>query len=293
VALSAFLLSVLLLAVVTTAQGQQPEESSPEFELKIMTFNVLVNFSNPPGIDPWNERRSVCVDLIRESKATLVGLQEPSPLQAKFFAEQFPGMEMVHHPKYTDAALMYDKETFKELDRGHWWLSPTPEKPSTGFGNVLPRIVVWVKLQHRASQRELYFFDTHFDNSRPSQSKMAALCEEQMKPFEETGLPMVFVGDFNTNQDRGDYARLTRGDWKDSYLASPLASESGKDDRVTTRIDGQTRIDHIFYRGAGVRAIEWNRVEPPTQGKPYSDHYAVRAVLTVDKLPADKADARP
>jgi len=75
----------------------------------------------------------------------LVGLQEPFPNQVKFILEAVPGYSKFHYPKFTDVTILYKTATFKQLEQGHWWLSPTPEKPSSRFGNVLPRIVVWIE----------------------------------------------------------------------------------------------------------------------------------------------------
>lgn len=258
-------------------------ETQP-LELTVVSFNVLVDFGSHPEVPSWKKRRELCVLMLRDTEADLIGLQETSPGQLRYLLEQLPDYAAHYYqkregdPGYPDATLLYDKRKFEALETGHWWLSPTPEKVSTGFGNALPRIVVWAKLKHKPTDRELYFVDTHFDNSRPSQTKMAALCEDQLAPFRETNLPIVFVGDFNTDQSRGDYAKLTSGGWKDSYLSSEKASEDGRDDNVPTFRNG-TRIDHIFYYGPGGSAVGWERLDTSDPDFPLSDHYPIRAQL--------------
>ncbi|MCB9782894.1 MAG: endonuclease/exonuclease/phosphatase family protein [Candidatus Omnitrophica bacterium] len=155
---------------------------------------------------------------------------------------------------------MIRKEVFEILDQGHWWLSPTPDKASIGFGNIFPRITVWARLKHTPSGREIVAVNTHFDNTAPSQERMAKLCHEKLQIFVDEDLPILFFGDFNTDQGRGDYPLLTSGGWKDSYLASPEASETGRDDNVPTT-GGHSRIDHIFYYGKSYRQSNgsvWN-----------------------------------
>lgn len=249
-------------------------------ELKVISFNVLVDFSPQKGVPKWGDRKDLCAQVLREQNADLVGLQEPSPGQVKFFAEQVPGYGAVHYKGYTDATLLYKQATFDELDRGSWFLSPTPERVSTGFGNALPRVVVWAKLRHKPSGRELLVFNTHFDNSMPSQVRMAELCQQKLKTFAEQKLPMIFVGDFNTDQKRGDYARLISDGWHDAYRASPLATPDGRDENVPTH-QGGTRIDHIFYHGP-CRAVGWERLESPDPQKLLSDHYAIAARLVLE-----------
>lgn len=259
--------------------GRSVRAADVEVKLNVVTFNVLVDFGKTQGIPSWNQRKDLCAKLLQDADADLVGLQEPFPHQVKFLLEAVPGYSKFQYPDYTDATILYKTATFKPLEQGHWWLSPTPEKPSSGFGNVLPRIVVWVKLEHLQSGRELYFFNTHFDNSQPSQTKMAALCEQKMKPFIESGLPMIFVGDFNTDQRRGDYEKLTSNGWEDAYRVSEHASPLGRDDNITTFVGSQKRIDHIFFQAERSSAESWRRLESPDPTRKVSDHFPVQATL--------------
>ncbi|MBX9788443.1 MAG: endonuclease/exonuclease/phosphatase family protein [Pirellulales bacterium] len=275
-----------VLGFAAVAAAQTPPLSPPSQEtatdLTVVSFNILVDFGSGPGVPRWVERRDSCVQLLKQSGAQLIGLQEPSPGQMKWLTEQLPEFEAVFYRRaptdkgYPDAALMYLRARFTEKERGHWWLSPTPEKVSTGFGNTLPRLVVWARLQDMVADKELLVFNTHFDNSMPSQLKMAELCSRQFEKFAAQGAPMLFLGDFNTDQKRGDYARLTSGGWRDSYTASELASDDGRDDRVATHQRG-TRIDHIFYHGDALTPVAWQRLEFPDPQRPLSDHFPIRA----------------
>jgi endonuclease/exonuclease/phosphatase family metal-dependent hydrolase len=251
------------------------EPNADGVELNVVTFNVLVDVTPTPGVPAWSQRKQLCAQMLREARADLIGLQEPSPAQVKFLLDELPGYEAVFCKGYPDATLCFKKEVFDELERGHWWLSPTPERVSIGFGNVMPRLVVWARLRHKPSGRSLYVFNTHFDNTRPCQVKMAQLCEKRFEPFLARGLPMLFLGDFNTDQHRGDYARLTSNGWHDAYQVSPAASDTGRDANVPTTLDG-ARIDHIFYHGASLVPLVWRRLESPDPKTPLSDHYPVQ-----------------
>jgi endonuclease/exonuclease/phosphatase family metal-dependent hydrolase len=136
--------------------------------------------------------------------------------------------------------------------------------------------MVWARLKHIPTQREIVVAVTHFDNTMPAQTKMAALAHEKLQGFVDKGLPVVFVGDFNTDESRGDYPMLTSGGWRDAYLASPKASPTGRDSNVPT--SGSHRIDHILYHGDALKAVEWHRVDKPNS-EALSDHYPVFARL--------------
>jgi endonuclease/exonuclease/phosphatase family metal-dependent hydrolase len=270
-------MQLLFAALAATLLLARLSPAKEPVELTVVTFNVLVDVGDYPGIPRWIERKDLCLQVLRDTNADLIGLQETTPGQLKFLAEQLPQCEVIAYKGYPDAALLYRKDRFEKLEQGHWWLSPTPQRVSVGFGNALPRLVVWARLKHKATGRELYAFNTHFDNSMPSQVRMAELCQQQLAPFVAQGLPMIFTGDFNTHQTRGDYARLVSGGWQDSYVASDKASPSGRDDNVPTTLEGDGRIDHIFYHGQALVPIEWRRLESPQPEKPLSDHYPVLA----------------
>ena len=292
---------VLVAAAVLTALFQ-PGVSAEPVALRIMTFNVLVDFSNTPPVPRWERRRDLCLQVVQEANPHLISFQENMPKQLDFFSAGLPGYGVVGvvelgdtdierfktmlpvaaalgMKRFTDALLFYRENTFELLDQGHWWLCSTPDSPNTDFGNALPRLMVWAKLRHKDSGKELVAVATHFDNSMPSQVKMAHLSHDLLQPFIDQGLPVIFSGDFNTSPDRGDYAKLTEDGWTDAYIAAPEASEDGADNNVPTMFFGNGRIDHVFFHGKGLEAVGWKRIESPDPKKPLSDHYPALATL--------------
>lgn len=270
--------------------------------LRVLTFNVLVDWEIKQNVPPWSLRRDLCVQVIREADPDLIGFQETSPGQVDFLKEQLPGYDVAgvvalteDHvaylterlpiiaalgiKTYTDAMIFFKKDVFERLEEGHWWLCTTPDKLAMDLGNTFPRIMVWARLRHKATGREFYMVNTHFDNTMPSQVRMAALSHEWIDAYFDKALPVIFTGDFNTDPNRGDYPRLTEGDWRDAYLACPKASATGNDNNVPTSLHHPVRIDHIFYRGETLEAKEWRRLESPDPAKNLSDHYPAFAVI--------------
>jgi endonuclease/exonuclease/phosphatase family metal-dependent hydrolase len=290
------------LAVTALFTALQHAALAEPVELRVLTFNVLVDFSNTPPVPRWERRRDLCLQVVQEANPHLISFQENMPKQLDFFRAGLPGYGVVGEltisnadiekfktvlpvaaalgmKRYTDALLFFREDTFELVEQGHWWLCSTPDTPNNDFGNALPRLMVWAKLRHLDSGKELVAVATHFDNSLPSQVHMARLSHELLQPYIDAGLPVIFAGDFNTSPTRGDYAKLTEGDWTDAYIAAPEASENGVDNHVSTVFFGENRIDHILFHGAGFEAVGWKRIESPDPDKPLSDHYPALATL--------------
>jgi endonuclease/exonuclease/phosphatase family metal-dependent hydrolase len=278
-----FATSIRRVAVLGILLGMSTISSlgAEEIKLNVMTYNIMVELSKVEGIPPWKKRREANLELLKKHDLDLIAIQEPTPRQLESIISGLPEYGCVQDEKFTDAAILYRTELFEVVEKGQWWLSPTPEKAmSKGFGNFLPRILVWARLKHRPTDREFIVASTHFDNSLPSQVKMAKLCQEQFKPLIAKNLPMIWMGDFNTDQERGDYPTLVSNGWRDAYLASPKASKDGRDDNVGTFPGHTRRIDHIFLHGP-IKATSWQTLPWKEGEMALSDHYPVMAQLII------------
>jgi endonuclease/exonuclease/phosphatase family metal-dependent hydrolase len=115
-------------------------------------------------------------------------------------------------------------------------------------------------------------FNTHLDHHCPL--PMVELCREKMAAFTRRGIPLIFMGDFNVTPTHDAYALLTGDGWHDAHGVSSGPSEA-------THMQGR-RIDHIFYRGAGVTPQTWIQLFSPDPQRPLSDHYPVYVRLRTD-----------
>ena len=261
------------------------ESSTPTvLNIKIVTFNVLVEIEEKNGISSWDDRKQLCAKILEKSDADFIGLQEPTPWQVSYLNKQLPVYDVLYFKKnivhFTDVVLMYRSDKYDLIEHGWWWLSPEPQRPSLGFGNDFPRILIWGKFRHIDSGREIFVMNTHFDNTMPSQSRMAELNTKMLKKLTNTGLPIVLMGDFNTDPTRGRYDLLVSNGWNDAYLSSEKSSETGLDNNVPTAF-GRTRIDHILYFGDTIIANGWKRIESTDPQKKLSDHWPVFTELII------------
>jgi len=274
---------IVVWLLVSALAGGCGSEEEKKIELRVMTYNILVDLDNP-DYDDWTDRRAGIVDTINRHDPDLIGLQEPVQGQVDDLLESFPEYGAVHHQAgFTDATILYRTARFSKGKVNIYWLSPTPEEEySLGFGNIMPRMVIRVDLRDVAAGRSFYFINTHFDNTAPSQDKSAPLFLERTEPLAGK-LPVVITGDFNSNLNSTAYDSLTSGAGFSLKNSFDLAPEWSMDTNVDPRPDYDTdrRIDHIFLAG-GDFACDWWVVDittyPPNDRYP-SDHFAMAADL--------------
>ncbi|HRQ37470.1 MAG TPA: endonuclease/exonuclease/phosphatase family protein [Chloroflexota bacterium] len=272
-------------------------------ELTVITSNVSADFLTPPGVPIWEERRALYVRAVREALPDLIGLQEVTPRQLRFFQEQLPEfvavtvpvidpdpeLQATWHTKYAryglpvvpdpyELVLFYRADFFEVVDSGYWWLSPMPERPSIGFGNVAPRAVLWAHLQYRHNGRDLIIFNTHIDHRSPR--PMVELCRERLANFMGRAPSLVFMGDLNFDPDDANFALLMQDGWRDAHevVAAPESATFLYD---LPDIPGG-RIDHILYRGEGLTPQRWVRLASPDPARRISDHDPVCVQFLVD-----------
>ncbi len=276
----------IIMVLAAALAGGCGSEGGTKFELRVMTYNILVDLDNP-DYDDWTDRREGVADTIRRHDPDLIGLQEPIQGQVDDLLQMCPGYAAVHHQAgFTDATILYRSSRFSAGKWNIYWLSPTPdEEYSLGFGNAMPRMVIRVVLRDEAAGRSFYFVNTHFDNTAPSQDMSAPLFLERTEPLAEK-LPVVITGDFNSNLNSSAYATLTNGADPSSFKLQnsfDLAPEWSLDTNVDPPPDYETdrRIDHIFLAGGDFECGWWVvdiTTYPPNDRYP-SDHFAMAADL--------------
>jgi endonuclease/exonuclease/phosphatase family metal-dependent hydrolase len=182
-------------------------------------------------------------------------------------------------------AIFYKRAELEPLEYDHFWLSDTPDViGSTTWGNNNRRMVTWVKFRHRASGKEFYFWDTHFDHLvQPAREKSAELVRRQMEAL-KTQLPVLLVGDFNAAAEKNKaYDILTAENFlSDLWKTSPKRIGEGLDtfNGFKAVEKNGRRIDWILARGdVQAKQIEINTFSK--EGQFPSDHCPVVAWLTL------------
>jgi endonuclease/exonuclease/phosphatase family metal-dependent hydrolase len=152
-------------------------------------------------------------------------------------------------------AIFYRKDRLAPLEYDHYWLSDTPEViGSRSWGNNVHRMVTWVRFLDRASEREFYVINTHFDHqvqlSRERSAELLLARSLELDP----SLPVVLLGDFNAPARANPVYDILAGPgaFVDTWAALGL-DEPGYGTyhafRGMEAAAGRTRIDWILTRG--------------------------------------------
>jgi len=207
--------AVFLLSEWTSVSASEP--------IKVMTFNI--RYASNFGANSWPKRRSGVVRVIRDKKADLIGTQEGLHHQLLYMDKKLKdhkwiGVGREGGNKGEFMAIFYRTDRFKPLEIKHFWLSSTPEVVgSASWGNSVKRMVTWVRFRDLKTNKEFYFWNTHFDHrSQPSREKSAQLIVSRVDAL-KTKLTVILVGDFNAAAKANRaYDTLTdHGAFKDSF----------------------------------------------------------------------------
>jgi endonuclease/exonuclease/phosphatase family metal-dependent hydrolase len=199
-----FLLSLVWLSAATAAPpAAAPQSVAP---INIATYNLRTSHAQD-GPNAWPARKDMVRALIRYHEFDIFGTQEGYADQIADLAQMD---EFGHAGVGRDdgksagehSAIFFRKSRFALLDKGDFWLSETPDRPSFGWdARCCHRLASWVRLRDRSSARVLYVFSVHFDHEG-EQARRASADLMLRKIAEITrGEPAICVGDFNSTPD--------------------------------------------------------------------------------------------
>ncbi len=248
--------TILLLALVLYSEAQAQKPVAPA-TIKVMTFNI--RYASNFGANSWPKRRSGVVQVIRDKKADLIGTQEGLHHQLLYMDKELKnhkwiGVGREGGNKGEFMAIFYRTDRFKPLETRHFWLSNTPEVVgSASWGNSVKRMVSWVRFRDLKTNKEFYFWNTHFDHrSQPSREKSAQLIVSRVDAL-KTKLPVILVGDFNAaaKANRAYDTLTSQGAFKDSFDTAKEKVNAGWNTfnsfRKTEK--GKRRIDWVLTLG--------------------------------------------
>lgn len=267
-----FTLALLVSALATFSQQQS---------FKLATYNF--RYDNPKDTgNLWINRREIMADLITKYGFDIFCSQEAKANQIKDLIDRMPQYEWAGIDKQgngTDefCAIFYNKSRFKLLDKGHFWLSETPDVPSKGWDAKYKRVCSWVFVKDLKTQHKFYVFDTHFDHKGMlAQTNSAKLIISKIAEVMQK-YPAILCGDFNFDRTNPNYQVLAKsGILKDAFkVAKKVKSSDGSYNGFDINSRPESPIDHIFISGEQLGVVQYSIIKDNYNGKLPSDHYPV------------------
>lgn len=262
-----------------------------------MSFNLRGDFDGGVATekpDGWlsktgEHRRDLALRLVRQADPDLLGVQEAYRNQVDEIDAALPGHGVYAVGRDDGAtagehcAIYYRRERFERLDAGTFWLSETPDRPSTFPGAACPRIASWVVLKDLAdADTQWLILNTHWDHvSNDARQHSAEQIRARLADLAQ-GRPAIVMGDLNVPEESEPIRTLQgAGDERliDSYRA--VHPERKATERTFHGFRGGregSRIDYLLHTPdlrATAAAIEFG----DQNARFPSDHYPVTATL--------------
>lgn len=273
-----------LLTILSAMLASIPSISQP---VRVATYNVRYANEKDSG-NLWKDRLPAVVALVGYHGFDIIGTQEALHGQLADLSAAMPGF--ARHGVGRDdgrqagehSAIFYRADRFELLDKGDFWLSPTPGKPGPGWDASLNRICSWVRLRDRVAGKAFHVFNAHYDH-RGLQARVESsrLVLQKVREIAGDG-PAIFMGDLNGGRASDWYLLLSgSGILRDSHSLSPSAYQPNgsfngfRHDAVQDDV-----IDHIFVT-RHFSADRWAVLTDTYRGRFPSDHFPVTVVLAL------------
>ena len=245
-----------------------------------MTYNIRLDHEGD-GINRWDNRKEDFVKQVLFYEPAIMGIQEGLPHQVTYLKENLKGYDYIGvgrddgKSKGEFSAIYYQTARVKLIRSGTFWLSENPDLPTKGWDAALPRICTWGVFKDLKNQKQFCVFNTHFDHiGVQAREESMKLIVRKMSEFNSQGLPVIFMGDLNSEPADAPILEMKKAlaDTRDAaeLVFGPDATFNGFDFETSpTR-----RIDYIGVNAAW-RVIKYAVLTDSKDKRYYSDHFAV------------------
>ncbi len=287
---------------------------------KLGTFNTRIYAVGDTEGKDWQIRGPHCSDVVKKYDLDVVGFQElcgegkgyynPATgrtqlddMKAWLPEYEFHAWDRDGTLKREYVAVAFKKSRYEFVEEGSFFVSTTPDKFSNGWDTKIqpiPRVVGWVKLKEKSTGETFIFASAHTNNGWSLDGPYGSMVISQRIKDVASGLPVMIVGDFNTNRGLAD-AQIGLKAYQASFLdaakevtASQNFSVPVTDRKVTWTYNGYhpisdtsytgTELDYHFYRGMDImeRHIITDQFDFQGTQYPVSDHFPVYVVAELN-----------
>jgi endonuclease/exonuclease/phosphatase family metal-dependent hydrolase len=283
------------IAACSVAANPGHKSQSPA---RVMSCNIRVTGLPEDEVDGrrWEERRDVCVEIIRSHNPDIICMQEVMydsydymrERFADYFAFGFKGPEM---DPYTEGyhyiaknVIFFRRDRYDLESAGCYWLSDEPLiGGSVAWNTARARHCNWVRLRDRVTGAELRVLDTHLDHkSDEARNRQTKMILEECGQY-AVDLPQIICGDFNSRINSAPIEYMREAKWEEAYEAVHGPGEVGYTAHGFKGMEynrNSGRIDFIFMRGK-VQPVAAEVIRDHIGGVYPSDHYFVMSDFVI------------
>ena len=251
-----------------------PGENAGE-ELTIMSANV--RYCNPFDFfeRSWFYRAELLMSDIANVAPDIVCFQEVNTIHYSYLTDVMQGYESL--VTYRDNSLMkegcsifYRADRFEEIERGHFWLSETPDVMSKDWGSAHYRICVYVCLKDLTTGEEFIVFNTHLDH-KSEEARIKGIEVVLDKIAELDGRPAFLMGDMNALEDTKTI-ESTKESFDDAKEIALVSTGTTYTYNNWGEPEEDDRIDYILIGKGDATVTEYHVVNNSPNGIYSSDH---------------------
>ncbi len=218
---------------------------------RVMTYNI--RYANNNFGEEWVNRRDLVAEMMRFHNPHIIGIQEALAEQVDYLSKQFPNYQIVGVGREDgkeggEFSPLFISGSYSIINFGTFWLSETPNIPSSGWDAALNRIATWALIKEKFSGKSIFVINTHLDHQgMVARLESVKLILSKIKE-NSNDYPVILTGDFNFTQDSDAYNfiiedGLLQDSWyksKYNYGTNITFNDFGK---PLTKL---VKIDYIF-----------------------------------------------
>ena len=252
-------------------------------QVKIMSTNL--RRISPVDTDnrTWENRKSLVVKIIQQTKPSIIGMQEVTPQQYKYCKKILSNYQS--DITYRDnlkqsegCPIFYHKELYTLINQGTFWLSETPDVMSKDWESEHYRICSYVVLLDNQTHKEFAVLNTHLDNvSATARINSISVILDKIHSL---GYPTVIMGDFNATENSKAYKIATEAlldvkyQVENDYVQTATYNNWGQEHNNRT-------IDYFLITPIGFTVNSYEVITTTYDGNYASDHFPIVTTLTL------------
>lgn len=270
-----FLISLIITSITIRAQDN----------LTIATYNIRLDLASDAP-NNWDNRKEALASVVLFNEVEILGVQEAlhhQMVQLKNLLQDFDYTGVARDDgaeKGEYSAIFYNRNLYKLINSGTFWLSESPEKPSKSWDAALARICTWAILEQKSSGKKLMVLNTHFDHiGKVARTESAKLILKKAAELNTQNLPLVLMGDFNATEVE-EPIQLLSAALKDVSKEAPVKMlATGTFNAFKWNETPTNVIDYIFLN-EGFKPLRYGVISQSNDQRYPSDHFPVLVELS-------------